>query len=221
MSERILELCDVYKWLGYGKKPQVVLKEINLKIYSKDIISVRGKSGSGKSTLLNILAGALTVDKGAVYFKGTDIYRISDKERAVYRKDVVGYIPQNLHLLMDWNVFDNIALPLRCLRVERSAIKTKVEEMAENLGIQGLLNKEIRDLSGGEKQRVAICRAIIKEPEILLADEPTSALDDENERAVMETFLKLNQKGTTIIISTHDSNVASICNREYLLCCEG
>lgn len=217
MKEPIIKLSNVSKNFGKPRVSQSVLSNINLEIFSSNMVSIKGKSGSGKSTLLNIIASTLFASSGEVLYKGTDIQLLSHKKRAKYRSSVIGYIPQNLYLLEDRNVFFNIALPLQYLKMEKERIKLEVLSLADMLGIEDLLNKEIFTLSGGEKQRVAICRAIIKKPEILIADEPTSSLDDENEALVLKLFRRLQGQGTTIVVATHDDSLALLCDDIYKL----
>ena len=137
--------------------------------------AIRGKSGNGKSTLLNILAATMMADSGEVLYGDIDLQKLSNAERARYRREKVGYIPQNLYLLDDRNVFMNIALPLQYSGEKKERIRKKVEEVAKWFDIKDLLGKLPQTLSRGEKQRVAICRSIVKIPEILFADEPTAS----------------------------------------------
>lgn len=179
------------------------------------MLAIRGKSGNGKSTLLNILAATMMADSGEVLYRDIDLQKLSNIKRARYRREKVGYIPQNLYLLDDRNVFMNIALPLHYSRESKRQIKEKVEEIAEKFDINHLLGKEPKTLSRGERQRVAICRSIIKIPEILFADEPTGSLDEENEQIVLEAFRYLKTQGTTIVLATHDDSVSEICDEVY------
>lgn len=206
------ELCKSFKRQG---GTQIVLNRINLQIYKGKMLAIRGKSGNGKSTLLNILAATMMADSGEVLYKDIDLQKLSNNKRARYRRETVGYIPQNLYLLDDRNVFMNIALPLQYARESKRRIKEKVEEIAEKFDINHLLGKEPKMLSRGERQRVAICRSIIKIPEILFADEPTGSLDEENEQIVLEAFRYLKTQGTTIVLATHDDSVSKICDEVY------
>lgn len=215
--EVIIELHNINKTFNHSGFSQNVLENLNLQIFKGQALAIRGKSGCGKSTLLNILAATQKADSGKMLFNGHDMQAASNKQRAGYRKSTIGYIPQNLYLLEDRNVFNNIALPLQYLKLSKAQIKSSVNSLAYELGIQSLLNKNINTLSGGEKQRAAICRAIIKKPTILLADEPTGSLDDENEEIIMDIFRRLQKQGTTIIIATHDDAVSDKCDITYKL----
>lgn len=206
------ELCKSFKRQG---GTQIVLNRINLQIYKGKMLAIRGKSGNGKSTLLNILAATMMADSGEVLYRDIDLQKLSNIKRARYRREKVGYIPQNLYLLDDRDVFMNIALPLHYSRESKRRIKEKVEETAEKFDINHLLGKEPKTLSRGERQRVAICRSIIKIPEILFADEPTGSLDEENEQIVLEAFRYLKTQGTTIVLATHDDSVSEICDEVY------
>lgn len=206
------ELCKSFKRQG---GTQIVLNRINLQIYKGKMLAIRGKGGNGKSTLLNILAATMMADSGEVLYRDIDLQKLSNIKRARYRREKVGYIPQNLYLLDDRDVFMNIALPLHYSRESKRRIKEKVEETAEKFDINHLLGKEPKTLSRGERQRVAICRSIIKIPEILFADEPTGSLDEENEQIVLEAFRYLKTQGTTIVLATHDDSVSEICDEVY------
>lgn len=208
------KICKSYNCKSGSKK---VLHQMNMQVFEKEIFAITGRSGSGKSTLLNIMAATLTADSGAMYYKGQNMQEASNKERASYRRDVISYIPQGLYLLEDRDVFNNIALPLQYGKKDKAEIRENVQEIAAQLCISQLLHKSISTLSGGEKQRVAICRALVKKPEILFADEPTGSLDLVNEEVVLEMFLRLREQGTTIIVATHDDTVLSICDKELSL----
>lgn len=215
MKDIILEtkdLCKSFKHFGETKK---VLNKVNLQIYKGEMIAIRGKSGNGKSTLLNILSTTMMADSGEALYAGIDLQKLSNMDRARYRRERVGYIPQNLYLLDDRNVFMNIALPLQYSGEKKERIRKKVEEAAGWFDIMFLLNKVPKTLSRGEKQRVAICRSIVKIPEILFADEPTGSLDEENEQLVLKVFKYLKDQGTTIVLATHDDSVSQICDEVY------
>ena len=212
MNDIILETKELCKSFKRQGGTQIVLNRINLQIYKGKMLAIRGKSGNGKSTLLNILAATMMADSGEVLYRDIDLQKLSNIKRARYRREKVGYIPQNLYLLDDRNVFMNIALPLHYSRESKRQIKEKVEEIAEKFDINHLLGKEPKTLSRGERQRVAICRSIIKIPEILFADEPTGSLDEENEQIVLEAFRYLKTQGTTIVLATHDDSVSEICD---------
>lgn len=213
----MIELNNISKSYIRGKQVEQVLDNVNLHIKAGEIAGIRGRSGSGKSTLLNIISASLKADLGTMIFNGKDMQQATNKVRANYRSAHIGYIPQNLYLLEDRDVFNNIALPLQYMKVEHKTIKKRIEELSSEFGIENLLNKEIKTLSGGEKQRVAICRAIIKKPEILLADEPTGSLDAENEDLVLDMFDNMKKQGIAIVVATHDDKVSNICDEVFTL----
>lgn len=215
MKDIILETKDLCKSFKRPGGTQTVLNKMNLQIYEGKMLAISGKSGNGKSTLLNILAATMMADSGAVLYRNTDLQKLSNSQRARYRRERVGYIPQNLYLLDDRNVFMNIALPLQYSGEKKERIKKRVEEVAEWFDLMFLLGKAPQTLSRGEKQRVAICRSIVKIPEILFADEPTGSLDEENEQLVLEMFKYLKIQGTTIVLATHDDSVSQICDEVY------
>ncbi len=208
----MIKLENICKSFNRDGRLQTVLENVNIQIGVAETIAIRGKSGSGKSTLLNILSTVLMADSGRMIFKGKDMQEVTNRERAKYRSAYIGYIPQSLYLLDDRDVFNNIALPLQYMKLNKMDIKTKIKSLSCELGIHSLLNKKIHTLSGGEKQRVAICRAIIKQPEILFADEPTNSLDDENEGLVLDIFKRMKNQGVTIVVATHDDVVSNICD---------
>lgn len=213
----ILQLDKICKSYNCKSGSKNVLNQINLQVFERDIVAITGRSGSGKSTLLNIMATTLVADSGAIYYRDRNMQEASKKERALYRRDVISYIPQGLYLLEDRDVYNNIALPLQYMKREKTEIRENVQEIAAKLCISQLLHKSIDTLSGGEKQRVAICRALVKKPEILFADEPTGSLDLINEGVVLEMFLRLKEQGSTIVVATHDDTVLDICDKKFSL----
>lgn len=215
MKDILLETKNLCKSFKRPGGTQTVLNKMNLQIHKGKMTAIRGKSGNGKSTLLNILAATMRADSGKVLYGDIDLQKLSNAERARYRREKIGYIPQNLYLLDDRNVFMNIALPLQYAGEKKERIRKKVEEAAEWLDILSLLGKAPQTLSRGEKQRVAICRSIVKTPEILFADEPTGSLDEENEQLVLEMFQSQKIQGTTIVLTTHDDSVSQICDEVY------
>lgn len=213
----MIRLHNISKSYIRSRRLELVLDQVDLTIAEGAIVGIRGKSGSGKSTLLNIIAAALKADSGAMFFRERDMQQASHKERAYYRSANIGYIPQNLYLLEDRDVYHNIALPLQYMKRGREQIKKEVTSLAEEFGIGHLLDKKIDTLSGGEKQRVAICRAIIKKPDIILADEPTASLDDDNEALVLRLFQVMKKQGCSIVIATHDDKISDICDQVYVI----
>jgi len=206
----LLELERVTKKYG---QTVTALNSFNLNVEEGEMLALMGKSGSGKSTVLNIISGIDGLQKGSYKFDNQDMSKVKGDNMTVFRRDNIGFILQHFALMEDSTVYDNIALPLRLARKPKAEIKERVKELAVQLGIEKLLKKYPKELSGGEAQRTAIARAIINKPRLILADEPTGALDEENSRKIMEIFRKLNSSGNTFIIVTHDPNVGAMCKR--------
>ena len=206
----LLSLENITK--SYDKKT-LVLKKFNLSVDSGEIVAIMGKSGSGKSTVLNIIAGIDSADGGRYTFQGNDMLELSGDRMTVFRRENIGFVLQHFALIENNTVFKNIALPLYLKHEPKKVIKEKVVAIAEELEIEEKLGKIPKQLSGGEAQRVAIARAIINQPSLILADEPTGALDENTGLKIMQIFQKLNKKGHTFIIVTHDPSIAAMCDR--------
>lgn len=211
----MLQLQNVSKSYNYGKNKEYVLKELNFKICKGEMVAITGKSGSGKSTFLNIIANIIPFDDGKIIFNEKELSQSKSREQSDFRLKHIGYITQSFHLLDDRNVFHNIALPLQYMKLNRQLIKKEVADVMEQLEISHLQKKSVTTLSGGERQRVAIARAVVKKPDLILADEPTGALDDEMEAVILDMIDSINKNGTSIIMVTHDANVAEFCNKKY------
>lgn len=206
---KIIELINIKK--SYGE--QLVLKEINFSINRKDIVTIKGKSGSGKSTLLNIIGFIDGYDNGNYYF---NLKTVNTREYSKIRNEEIGFVFQNYNLINGLSVIDNIKIPYLYSKVKITDYDKKINYLITFLEIENLLNKNIVDLSGGEKQRVSICRALSLEPKILLADEPTGNLDPANKQIVRDIFKKINDYyGITILIVTHDDTFDSISNKRF------
>jgi putative ABC transport system ATP-binding protein len=198
----------------YGTKQKVTaLSGVDFSVDKQDYIAIMGKSGSGKSTMLNILAGIDSFDSGTYFFENTDFRTLKGDAVTNFRRQNIGFIVQHFALINDYNVFDNIALSLHYENMNRTAIRTKVNEAAKRLGISDKLRKYPDELSGGQAQRVAIARAIVNSPKIILADEPTGALDEATSDEIMKLFGELNHSGATLVIVTHDIKIAERCKR--------
>ncbi len=208
----LLSLKNISKY--YGKKQQIkALDGFSAIVQEKEMLALMGKSGSGKSTILNIISGIDLTDSGNYVFEKEDITRKKGDAMTLFRRKNIGIVMQHFALVEDMDCFENIALPLRLEKVNKREIYNRVGEVANKLGIADKLKKLPRELSGGEAQRVAIARAIINKPKLILADEPTGALDEENSLKIMEIFKQLNDEGITLIVVTHDPEVAAKCRR--------
>ncbi len=208
----IIELKDVNKTYP-GAVPLHVLKGINLDINKGELVSIMGASGSGKSTLLNILGILDNYDSGEYYLDGVLIKNLSENKAAELRNRMIGFVFQSFNLISYKNALENVALPLFYQGVSRRKRNALAMEQLDRMGLADRAHHLPGELSGGQKQRVAIARSLITNPSIILADEPTGALDTENTRQIMDVFKKLNAQGKTIIIITHDPEVASQCSR--------
>lgn len=208
----LLSLKNISKY--YGKKQQIkALDGFSAIVQEKETLALMGKSGSGKSTILNIISGIDLTDSGNYVFEKEDITRKKGDAMTLFRRKNIGIVMQHFALVEDMDCFENIALPLRLEKINKREIYNRVGEVANKLGIADKLKKLPRELSGGEAQRVAIARAIINKPKLILADEPTGALDEENSLKIMEIFKQLNDEGITLIVVTHDPEVAAKCRR--------
>lgn len=189
------------------------LKGINISIPQGSLIAIIGKSGSGKSTLLHILGLSDTFDSGKYYLDNKDVSNYSDKAKAKIRNKSIGYILQDFALIPELNVFDNIALPLYISGARKKVIREKINSILIEMGLSNIKFKKVNELSGGQKQRVAIARTLLTDPDIILADEPTGSLDMNTGNEIINLLLKLNQSGVTIVIVTHDMDIAKRCER--------
>lgn len=196
-----------------GSKVQA-LKNVSFSVESGEYIAIMGESGSGKTTLLNILAALDKPTGGTVLLGGKNLSEIPEETAAAFRRDNLGFVFQDFSLLDTFSLEDNICLPLVLAGKSRTEMRDRLSPLAYDLGIETLLKKYPYEVSGGQKQRAAVARALITRPQILLADEPTGALDSKNARSLMEKLSGLNaDAGTTILMVTHDCNAASYCKR--------
>ncbi|MGL5649872.1 MAG: ABC transporter ATP-binding protein [Clostridium sp.] len=214
MSKLILK--NIIKTYGQGDTKCEALKNVNLIINDGDFISLMGTSGSGKSTLLNILGFIDKQTSGTYYLNGEDCSTKTFNELAKIRNKNISFILQNFSLIKDLTVKENIYLPLE-YRKKTKINDTDIIKITKDLNINSLLKKKVKLLSGGQQQRVAIARALIQETDIILADEPTGSLDETNSKIIMNILTELNKEGKTIIIVTHDKNIANYCTRHLII----
>ena len=196
-----------------GKSAMHVLKGIDIHIAKGELVSIMGASGSGKSTLLNILGILDNYDEGSYYLNDTLIKNLSETQAANYRNKFLGFIFQSFNLLTFKNAMENVALPLYYQGVGRTKRNELALEYLDQMGLKDWANHLPSELSGGQKQRVAIARALISQPKVILADEPTGALDSKTSEDVMEILKGLHKKGLTIVIVTHENEVAEKTER--------
>ena len=213
MRKEILSMQNIVKAYQMGDEEQIVLKGINLKVYEGEFISVLGPSGSGKSTLMNII-GCLDIPTSETYILGgRNISNLTEKQLARIRNKEIGFVFQSFQLLPRLTALENVELPLIYARVSPSKRRKRAEELLIKVGLEDKMYHKPTQLSGGQQQRVAIARALANHPTLLLADEPTGALDQKTGKQVMKLFEELNNEGHTIIMITHDSNIAKHARR--------
>ena len=214
----IIELVDVYKEYRAGTISTVALKKVNFQIFRGQLIAIMGPSGSGKTTLLNMIGLLDRPTKGKIFFDGLDISRLDDKTLANLRNTKLGFVFQTFNLVNRLSVFENIELPLIPRGIPRSVRAKMVLDAIANVGgDESWLQKKPNQLSGGQQQRVAIARAIVGKPVVLLADEPTGNLDRASAKVVIETFLNLNKAGHTVVVVTHDPEVANCMEKIFVI----
>ena len=205
----LLNIQNIYK--NYGKEPMIVpvLKDVSLEVVLGDYIAIMGPSGSGKTTLMNIIGCLDRASLGTYLFEDEDISEMNDDALSDLRLNKIGFVFQNFNLLSSETAQENVALPLIYAGIDKEKRNQRAIDVLNKVGLQDRISFKPSQLSGGQKQRVAIARAIINNPKILLADEPTGALDQASGKQVMELFKSLNDEGVTIIMITHEANVAS------------
>ena len=211
----VIEAKDLCKTYVVDKRQINVLKNVNLKVDEGEMVAIMGPSGSGKSTLLYSISGMDRPTSGNVLFDGEDISGMKSSDLADIRLDKMGFIFQQMYMMKNLTILDNILLPAVESRKggSREEKIRRAEDLMRKLGIIEVADNDINEVSGGQLQRACICRSMINSPKILFADEPTGALNRTSSNEVMDELVKLNQDGTTIMMVTHDSKVASRCTR--------
>lgn len=204
----LIDLQNINVLYGEKEGRMHALKDVSLQIEKGEFVTIVGKSGCGKSTLLNILGGIRRPDQGNYLFDGKVTNDMKEKEKAIFRNKNVGFVVQHFALIQEKTVYDNIMLPLNYQRIKKQEKHQKVQQMMEWMEIAEKKYNYPYELSGGQCQRVAIARALVTEPQLILADEPTGAMDEENAQKIVNILKKINEKGTTIIMVTHDMDMA-------------
>jgi putative ABC transport system ATP-binding protein len=213
MSNSFIALKKVTKTYYQGDIPVLALDQIDLNVTKGEFLAITGKSGCGKSTLINIIGGLDSPDRGQVIVKGEDITRMDDRRLTLFRRDKIGIIFQFFNLLPILTIQENISLPYH-LKEGSNTIETNVNQLLREMGLFDRRKHRPHELSGGEMQRVAICRALINDPEIILADEPTGNLDSSTGSQVLEILRRLKEEqGKTILLVTHSQEGAAIADR--------
>ena len=209
----ILELKNVKRLYQTRKITTEALKGVNFSVEKGEFISIMGESGAGKTTLLNIIATLDKATSGTVVLNEQDTNSLKDTEVSEFRRKELGFVFQDFNLLDQFNNRDNIYLPLVLSDEKEAIMRARLSNLKEPLGIGDLLEKYPYEVSGGQKQRLAVASAIITEPSLLLADEPTGALDSQSSETLLKMFRTINQNGQTIIMVTHSLRAASYANR--------
>ena len=216
--KEILKLDHIQKFYGNEGNVTKAIQDIDFSVQEGEFLGIMGASGSGKTTMLNCISTIDTVSAGHIYLDGTDVTEIKEKAIAKFRRENLGFIFQDFYLMDSLSIEENIMLPMLIGKKKIPGIRKLVSEYAEQFQISHLLNKNPYELSGGEKQRVAICRALINNPDLILADEPTGNLDSKSGKIVIDALNKISLKyHKTIVMVTHDPQMASYCNRIILL----
>jgi putative ABC transport system ATP-binding protein len=213
MEDNIIRLKNINKSYGIGKNPLHVLKGIDLDIKKGELVSIMGSSGSGKSTLLNVIGILDTHDVGEYTLDGLEIKDLTEKKAAQLRNEMIGFVFQSFNLISFKNAMENVALPLYYKGINRKKRNKIAMGMLEKMGLTEWWHHLPNELSGGQKQRIAIARALVSNPRLILADEPTGALDSKTSMEMMDLLKEINQTGITILIVTHEYDIAHSTDR--------
>lgn len=210
----IIELKNIYKIYKMGSNDVIALRRINLSIQEKEFVAIKGPSGAGKSTLLHLIAGLDTPTNGQVIVKGINLTDFSDDQLTLYRKDYIGFVFQFFNLIPTLTALENVMISRM---FERDKGLDQATEYLATVGLEHRMYHLPSELSGGEQQRVAIARALMNEPAILLADEPTGNIDTKTGLEIVKLFKKLNKSGMTIVLVTHDEEIARLASRRIVI----
>ena len=217
-SNAVIETRGLRKVYAEGSEAEVVaLHDVDMVIHAGEFVAIMGPSGSGKSTLMNLLGCLDTPTAGSYHCDGVDIATLDAEERAILRRDKIGFVFQGFNLLPRMNALENVAMPMGYANVHRGE---RLQRAHAALAAVGLGNRESHrpsELSGGQQQRVAVARALINRPPVLLADEPTGALDSKTGEEILSLFKRLQQDGHTVVLITHDPDVARHCDRTFVM----
>jgi ABC-type lipoprotein export system ATPase subunit len=215
-NKTALQLKKIFKYFDQGQR--TALENVSLEVESGKKVAIVGRSGSGKSTLLHIAAGIETPSKGEVSVFGQRLDLLGERDRTLFRRDQIGLIFQFFYLLPHLSVGDNIALPELIAGTPISKFTERIDDLLQRVGLLDRKDDSVDKLSGGEMQRIAICRALLRRPRLLLADEPTGNLDDENARSVMQLMVNLSeQQGSTLVYVTHSGEMATMADEIWTL----
>lgn len=214
---KLIELKGINKSYKNGDQELRVLKDINLEVEEGEFVAIMGPSGSGKSTLMNVIGLLDRPTSGDYFLDGQEVGNLSEKKLAHVRNEQIGFVFQQFFLLSKLNAFQNVELPLIYAGVHPAKRKEIAEQYLEKVELGSRMHHLPSELSGGQKQRVAIARALVNQPAIVLADEPTGALDTKTGEQIMDLLTKLNEEGKTIIMVTHEPEIAAFANRRIVI----
>jgi len=217
MNKPIIQTKNITKIYKMGETVINALNGVSIEIYEGDFIAIVGKSGSGKSTLMHTIGLLDTPTSGEVFVRDKNVTQYKEKELARIRNKEIGFVFQSFNLLKRTSALENVILPLKYSSVPKDQWESKAKDLLKLVELQDRMNNKSNELSGGQKQRVAIARALVNEPAIVLADEPTGNLDSKTGDEIIELFKKLNNQGKTIIIVTHNEDLAKIAKRQIVL----
>ena len=209
----MIEINELHKSYEIGHNSLHVLKGINFNVAAGEMVALMGSSGSGKSTLLNILGMLDNADSGSYILDNNPIKNLDETKAAIYRNKFLGFVFQSFNLISYKTALENVMLPLYYQKVARKERQERAKKFLEQVGLGPWATHHPNELSGGQKQRVAIARALVSEPKVLLADEPTGALDSKTSYELMEVLQNINDKGITLLIVTHEEDIAKMCKR--------
>ncbi len=209
----MIRIENLHKSYPMGNRSLHVLKGLNFNVEEGELVAIMGSSGSGKSTLLNILGMLDNYDEGSYTLGDVLIKKMDETKAAKYRNKFLGFVFQSFNLINYKNALENVVLPLYYQGVSRKEREEKALKYLDDVGLKEWANHLPTELSGGQKQRVAIARAMVSEPKVLLADEPTGALDSKTSKEVMDLIQKINKAGKTILVVTHEEDIAQMCSR--------
>ena len=213
----MLKLKNIHKSYQQGSQEFPILKGINLHVKEGDFLAIMGQSGSGKSTLMNIIGCLDKASAGSYHIEGTDVSDLSDNQLSDLRNQKIGFVFQNFNLMPKLTACQNVELPLTYMKVPKKERRERALEMLRLVGLEERSDFKPMELSGGQKQRVAIARALVTNPSFILGDEPTGALDTKTSVQIMELFKQFNEQGKTIVIITHEPEVAQLCKQTVVL----
>ena len=216
-KEKIIELKDVFKYYKLGDEYVKAVNGVDIDIYKGDFIAIWGPSGSGKSTIMNMVGALEIASKGKIFLDGQNIESLSESNLAQIRGRKIGFVFQTFNLIPTLTAIENVMLPMIFQRIPYEERYNRAKKLLEDVDMGNRLKHVPGELSGGERQRVAIARALANDPEVILADEPTGNLDSKRGKEVAQIFVDLNKRGKTIILVTHDEEMAKHANKIFRL----